>query len=188
MRPGEREHYQQLESELLSFDENRRWLPGIHDPAKRESLLEQLLESIRRVRFVSVIRTRDVSERRADPNDEIMFDPVRAAVLRDRQGCIDEAFWFVFLFVHFGKHSRTGWRYAREVYGRLGGSARWDWVNTISDPSGFREWLDAHQEELKRNGGFGNHRKYQSLDAYSTSGTGAAFESYVRWVGPPRTH
>ena len=188
MRPGETEHYQQLESELLSFDERRQRLPGIHDPAKRESLLEQLLESIRRVKFVSVIRTRDVSGRRADPSEEIMFDPVRAAVLCDHQGRIDEAFWFVFLFVHFGRNFRTGWNYAREVYGRLGSAARWDWVNTSSDPSGFREWLDAHQEELKRNGGFGNHRKYQSLDAYSPTGTGAAIESYVRWVDLPRTH
>src|SRR5438093_2062714 len=36
--------------------------------------------------------------------------------------------------------------------------------------------------------GFGNHRKYQSLDAYSDRGTGAVVESYVRWVNPPRTH
>lgn len=67
MRFGEREHYLQLESELLFFDGHRRRLPGINDPANRASLLEQILESIRRVKFVSVIRTRDVSERRADP-------------------------------------------------------------------------------------------------------------------------
>jgi hypothetical protein len=35
---------------------------------------------------------------------------------------------------------------------------------------------------------FGNHRKYQSLDARAPAGTGAAFETYVRWVNPPRTH
>lgn len=122
------------------------------------------------------------------PNDEIMFDPVRAAVLRDRQACIEEAFWLVFLSVHFGKHPRTGWGYAREVYGRLGGSARWDWARVGSDPSEFRCWLAAHQDELKGNGGFGNHRKYQSLDAQSPRGTGVAVESYVRWVDPPRTH
>jgi hypothetical protein len=35
---------------------------------------------------------------------------------------------------------------------------------------------------------FGNHRKYQSLDAWSANGTGAAVVSYISWVSPPRTH
>jgi hypothetical protein len=143
-----------------------------------------------RVRFISVVRNRNLSQRRADPNDKL-FDPLRAAILHQRQGHIDEAFWLVFLFVHFGKNSRAGWRYAREVYGRLDDGLIWDWARTSVDPAGFRKWLAAHQGQLKRKGisrGFGNHRKYQSLDAYSGSGTGAAVESYVNWVGPPRTH
>lgn len=97
----------------------------------------------------------------------------------------------VFLFVHFGKHHRAGWRYAREVYGRLGDGSRWDWASTSANPSSFRGWLAAHQGELRREGiprGFGNHRKYESLDARSPKGTGAAVESYVEWVNPPRTH
>ena len=137
-----------------------------------------------------MIRTRELSDRRADPDYEL-FDPLKAAILEQRQGRIDEAFWFVFLFTHFGKNARAGWRCAREVYGRLGGPGRWDWASTSADPSGFRGWLDGHQEMLRHQGvarGFGNHRKYQSLDATSEKGTGAAFESYVTWVGPPRTH
>ena len=145
---------------------------------------------MRRVRYVSVIRGRKISGRRGDPNDEL-FDPVKAALLRHDGGDVEEAFWLVFLFVQFGKNARGGWRYAREIYGRLGGPLRWDWTATSVDPSAFRQWLDAHQEDLKREGvpgGFGNHRKYESLDAYSPNGTGATVESYVRWVGPPRTH
>jgi hypothetical protein len=175
---------------LKSHDRKQRSLPGISDPAARETFLEQLLESIHRVRYVSVIRTRKLSERSADPNDE-MFDPLKAALLHQRQEHVDEAFWLVFLFVHFGKHAKAGWRYAREVYGRLGNGGRWDWAITSADPAGFREWLGDHHDELKRAGaphGFGNHRKYESLSAYSDSGTGAVVESYVRWVGPPRTH
>lgn len=190
MRPRDRGLAGRLEAGLLSFHREKRPLPGIHDAGRRAALLEQLLESIHRVKFVAVLRERKLSELRAEPNNEL-FDPLKAAILHQRRGNIEEAFWLVFLFVHFGKHARAGWRYAREVYGRLGGGGRWDWASTSADPSGFRSWLDSHQGELKREGvprGFGNHRKYESLDAYSPNGTGSAVESYVRWVNPPRTH
>lgn len=190
MRPQDRDLAQRIEKGLISHDREVRSLPGIRNSVTRMGLIEQMLESVRRVKYVSVVRQRNISERRTDPNDE-MFDPVRAAVLQQIQGHIDEAFWLVFLFVHFGKHPRAGWRYAREVYGCLGSGGRWDWARVSADPTKFRTWLDVHQGELKREGvsrGFGNHRKYQSLDAYSPTGTGAAVESYVKWVGPPQTH
>ena len=191
VRPGDRALALRIEEGLTTFDQTRRNLPGIQPLAQRETLLAQIIESARRVRYVSVIKERGVSERHADPNDEL-FDPLKASVLFHEQGELDEAFWMVFFFVHFGKHSRAGWRYAREVYGYLGKpSHRWDWATTSANPAAFREWLDAHQEQIRIPGvprGFGNHRKYQSLDAYSNTGTGAAFETYVEWVGPPHTH
>lgn len=190
MRQRDRVLRAQLESSLLSIDREKRPLPAIRDSAQRQALLEQLIDSIRRVNFVKVLCGRNLSNRRADPNDEL-FDPLKAAILRKREGNVEEAFWLVFLFVHFGKHPRAGWRYAREVYGRFGGPGRWDWASTSADPSAFRAWLHAHQDDLKREGlprGFGNHRKRESLDAYSPNGTGVAVESYVRWVNPPRTH
>jgi len=190
VRPRDRGLAQQLTAGLLSFDREKLPLPGISDPARREAFLEQLLESIHRVKFVSVLRERKLSDRRAEPNDEL-FDPLKAAIVQQRQGNIEEAFWLIFLFVHFGKHARAGWRYAREVYGRLGGGGRWDWASTSADPSQFRAWLDSHLGDLKREGvarGFGNHRKRESLDAYSPNGTGAVVESYVVWVNPPRTY
>jgi hypothetical protein len=188
MRPRDRELAQRLEAGLLSFDGERRPLPGIHDPMTRSTLLEQLVESIRRVKYVSVIREQKLSAQRADPNDEL-FDPLKAAILYQRQGQIDEAFWLVFLFVHFGKHRQAGWRYIRNIYGRLGTVDQWNWTNTSANPIAFREWLNAHQNELKRIGvRFGSHRRYQSLDANSSRGTGAIIESYVNWVKPPRNH
>ena len=80
MKPADVDLYNQLEKELVLFDWNIRQLPGISNPANRDSLIEQLLESIRRIKFISVIRASDVSEHRADPNDETMFDPIRASV------------------------------------------------------------------------------------------------------------
>ena len=190
MRPRDHHIAHRLEANLLSFDLDNRRLPGIKDPAKRGVLIEQLLESVHRVNYVSVIRKRDISACRANPDNEL-FDPLKAAILAQRAGRVEEAFWLVFLFVHFGKHARAGWRYTREIYGRLGDGMRWDWVSASADPTAFRKWLHDHQGALKRKdipGGFGNHRKYESLKAYSPNGTGAVIESYVDWIGPPRTH
>ena len=151
----------------------------------RECFLEQLLDSIRRVQYVKVIATRNISKRRVDPMDEI-FDPIYAAIYQQRNGNIEEAFWLVFLFVHFGKHARGGWRYLKDVYGSLGKGPLWTWSRISGDPRMFREWLAENVSEIKGNscpGGFGNHRKYQSLDACGEFGTGSAIESYVKWIG-----
>jgi alpha-glutamyl/putrescinyl thymine pyrophosphorylase-like protein len=190
LRPRDRELAQQIERGLLAYDRSRRSLPGIHNATKRNIFLEQILESIHRVKFVTALQGRTISELRSDPSSDL-FDPLKAAILHQRRAQMDEAFWMVFFFVHFGKHARGGWRYAREVYGRLGEGGRWDWASTSSNVGAFRAWLDARQSDLKREGvpgGFGNHRKYESLDAYSESGTGTAVESYIHWVNPPRSH
>jgi hypothetical protein len=179
-----------LEADLSSFGSDCHRLPGIAKKAERDAFLEQLVESIRRIRYISAIRERDISVLRANPNSEL-FDPIKAAIVRTREGQTDEAFWFVFLSVHFGKHRVNGWRLARDIYGRLGEEIVWDWVHVSCDPRGFRRWLRDAEFRLRNDGisrHFGNHRKYQSLDAQSDTGTGAAFESYVRWVRPPRTH
>lgn len=163
---------------------------GLGNEARRASLAEQIIESYRRIEYVRKIKDRDISEQRCNPKSEL-FDPLKAAVAFQRAGDMDESFWMVFLFVHFGKNARGGWRYAREIYDALGQRERWTWQNTSRDPQGFRTWLASRVEYIKRKnppGGFGNHRKYTSLKADSDSGTGAAFESYVRWIGCDSCH
>lgn len=190
MRPRDRSLARRLDSRLRGFVRRHRPLPGIETRARHQALLEQLLESIHRVRYVSVICGRDISPLRADPSSEL-FDPLRAAALHHRDGRSDEAFWLVFLSVHFGKHRRAGWRLPRDVYGRLGRPIHWDWTRTSGHPERFRQWLAVNRPTLQGDGTarhFGNHRKYQSLDAWSPTGTGAAIESYVRWVRPARGH
>lgn len=184
MRPNDRPRAEQLERALLRYDQLERPLPGIQDPQMRAVLVEQLIDSLRRTRYISLICKRELSPQRADPNDPL-FDPLKAAILHHRAGAMDEAFWLVFLMIHFGKHQRGGWRYLREIYGQLGGNERWDWRGTSNDVAGFRAWLGEHQRYIKRAdapGGFGHHRKYESLDAASPIGTGAVVESYVDLV------
>ncbi|MDQ3168535.1 MAG: hypothetical protein M3Q55_00150 [Acidobacteriota bacterium] len=179
-----------LREALVRLEASGLSLPGIEDDAARDVLIRQLLESVHRVNYVGAIVNREISPRRADPNDPI-FDPIRAAILHARQSNIDEAFWLVFLFVHFGKNLRGGWRYLLEVYGRLGEEPSWSWAQVTGDPDGFRAWLADKKSHIGRNtvpGGFGNHRKYESLDALGPSGTGASIAGYVRWVAEGGGH
>jgi hypothetical protein len=120
-----------------------------------------------------------------------MFDPLRAAALHNGAGDTDEAFWLLFLSVHFGRHPVAGWHYAASVYGRLGSAGRWNWENVSGDTRGFREWMEVNSDRIKvgrNSGGFGNHRKYESLGGLSDVSTGAVVESYVDWVGPSLRH
>lgn len=190
MKPRDFSRAQGLDQALTTHGTTRRALPGVQDPVKRGVFVQQLIESLDRVRYVSVVRARRVSPLRGDPSSDL-FDPLKAAILRQADGEIDEACWLVFLFVHFGRHARAGWRYAREVYGRLGGPGRWDWASVRAEPLEFRRWLDANRAVIERPGiprGFGNHRKYETLDAWSPSGTGEVVESYVHWVASQGGH
>ncbi len=183
MRKHERPLAEQLQQGLLSCEQKSFLLPGISHPNRREIYVLQLIDSIRRVKFIKTILERNIHESRVSGLSE-MFDPIRASILYKRWGNIDEACWLVFLFVHFGKHSVSGYRYIREVYSALGTRDPWTFNNTKSDIQGFREWLNDHEGEISRGDrrGFGNHRKYQSLSAYRRNGTGDAIASYINWI------
>lgn len=191
MRLRELELSQQLDRDLQEHSTGCCPLPGVSDPGVRSVFVEQLVESIRRVKYVAVIRHRQISPLRADANSEL-FDPIKAAILRQQSGQIEDAFWLVFLSVHFGRHRTAGWRLARDIYGALGGSPHWDWPHVSAHPQDFRNWLTANRATLEGADGvvrrFGNHRKYESLDPTSSRGTGAAVQTYVKWVLTHGTH
>lgn len=167
---------------LAAYEVANGPLPGIATDEARETLIEQIIDSERRVRYFQQLQSRTLDPASTDPDDSA-FDPLRAAIIHRDARDYDEAVWMVFLFVHFGHHRTAGWQYAREVYGRLGDGKRWTWEETAGDPISFRLWLKAHQDEIQAGTGrFGNHRKYESLDAWSDGGTGAVVQSYVDWV------
>lgn len=189
MRPKEKKRADDIAAKLAAYEHTFGNLPGIAEPLARDVLVEQLVESLRRIDYVTVLTKRKLAKGRADPSSPI-FDPLAAAVIYMRAGQFDEAFWLVFLFVHFGKHGKDKWRLVRDIYGALGGKP-WTWARVSADPTAFRGWL-AHSYELLTSDGisrrFGNHRKYETLDPDSPASTATVFESYVAWVGPPRTH
>ena len=176
--------------ETLENLENDGLILGLGTAPRRVTLAKQIVQSYRRIKYVEVLKAREVSSASRDPSNEL-FDPLKASIAFMQENRIDESCWLVFYFVHFGKNLRGGWRYAREVYNSLGKGEPWNWKNTSNDPKAFRKWLRDNQIGLKRKGvpgGFGNHRKYQSLDADANDQTGAAFESYVQWIGNSKSH
>lgn len=189
MRPSDRERAKRYNDILLAIDGRTKRLPGIRDDKMRAVYLEQLIESVRRIEFVRLIRDRPVHLSRADPNSPI-FDPLRAAVLHIKNRNFDEACWLVFLFVHFGKHSQDGYRLVRDIYGALGDQS-WTWARITADPAAFRKWLAANENALRTDGvsrRFGNHRKYETLNANAANGTAAVIESYLEWIMPHGGH
>lgn len=184
MHPNVKEQDQnaarQLDKALQKFDGEVRCLLGIADGRSREALVHQLIESVRRNEFIRRIATRHLSDARTDPRSDL-FDPLRAAMVMHRRGELDEAFWLVFLATHCGKHRRMGWVTTRAIYGRVELGPVSSWARTSRDVAEFRDWLDANRATIPSR--FGNHRKYESLDARSQQGTGEVVESYVHWVG-----
>jgi Alpha-glutamyl/putrescinyl thymine pyrophosphorylase clade 3 len=187
MRPSDIALASLIEENLLSFNLEIRPLPGIDAHPIRECLVRQIIDSIRRIRYITFIEHKQMGETYIDPT-QIIFDPLNAAVWHKQHGNVDEAFWLVFLLTHFGKNGKSGWGLARGIYGSLGNQPFWTWERIWSHSNDFRHWLDQHQIELKERGSFGNHHKYQSLDAYTPVGTGSAIASYVEWVGPNNNH
>ena len=186
LRPSDVSRGAVLDAGLVTFDAEVDRLLGVKSAVARAVLVEQIVESLRRIEFVYFVRDGKIDPRRADPSSDV-FDPIRAAAFRMRKGEIDEAFWLVFLSTHFGKHVEDGWRLTRAVYGGLGGGI-WTWKRVSQNVGAFRQWLSKNEATLQAHYSFSNHRKYQSMSATSRVGTGAVIESYVKWIAPPRTH
>ncbi|WP_143748377.1 hypothetical protein [Mesorhizobium carmichaelinearum] len=184
MKPKERERGVWLRTELVRFHDNTMPLPGIIPDGRLDVLVDQLVDSLRRIEFIHHIRDHDHDVRRMDPASDF-FDPLKAAVLHGRQRHADEAFWLVFLATHFGKHAIDGWRLCRDIYGKLGDESYWTWDQIIDDPAAFGIWLRKNIDHIRNDGvsrRFSNHRKYESLIAPKGAGTPEVIESFVDWV------
>lgn len=174
----------EIEDGLISFSREQINLPGVALERRRVTLATQMIASLRREDYTKIVIARPIDMRRADPMD-MLFDPERASVIHANAGDLDEAVWLAFLATHFGKHPVHGWKRLRDVYSGLG-AGRWSWQRASADVLGFRGWLRTHENQI--GGGFGNHRKYESLDADTAQGTGSVVAGYVNWIGPNRSH
>lgn len=186
MRPEDKKLTRDLTEKLYSFDAHVFALPGVNSRYSMRCFVVQLIDSIRRIKYIEVIRSRKVSEVYSDANNKF-YDPLKAAIWHLQNNELDEACWQVFIFTHFGKNKRSAWSLPREVI-KGNRSGQWTWEHICHDFEKFRSWLNTNQAVIKSAGSFGNHRKYQSLDAFSYTGTGNAIGSYIEWVGSSHRH
>jgi hypothetical protein len=187
MRPGDKMLAQKIESALKKLNEEFE-LPGIAELGNKETFIRQIIDSWRRVKYVEVIKNKNLTSLCADPNN-IAFDPIKAASFYRQNSNYEEACWLVFLSTHFGKNLRSKWNLVKSIYGKLGEKNHWSWKNIIGNTNEFCHWLENNQSALKQTGSFGNHRKYESLcGSKKNIGTGATISSYVNWVKEQRDH
>ncbi|GAA4421289.1 hypothetical protein GCM10023169_14010 [Georgenia halophila] len=181
--PADRDEANRLRDILIGLKESHDLLPGLAGEVPIEVLVGQLIESQRRARYIQRLRSMQLGPAALNGTGS-NFDPLKAAILKQRGGDHDEACWLVLLSTHFGRNRRTGWQLAGDFYGRLGHGDLWDWPSTSADVVEVRAWLEANRSALRaRGGGFGNHRKYESLNAWERTGTGQVLATYVAWVG-----
>ena len=179
MRPRDMAEYARLDNALTLYEAQFGTMPGLVSPVSRTVFLEQILESLHRVNYARRLATNQWHSCFADPAD-LRFDPLKAAVLRKNANEFLDACWLVFLATHFGKHRAGEWLLPRLVYGRLGQSPNWDWNAVSTDPVGFQAWISSSPAAIRAAGstsGFGNHRRYESLE-----NSGLVATTYVTWV------
>lgn len=187
MRPTDVQTYNLIKGKLISFHTTVIPLRGLNLPGYLDCFTQQIIDSVRRIKYVEIISTKALGEKFTNPTEDI-FDPLKAASWHHQHGNVEESFWLVFLATHFGKNKTSGWELLRQVYLGDINSGFWTWDAVIHDFNGFRQWLHNNQAFLRSCGSFGNHRKYQSLDAFKPSGTGMAIGSYIEWVKSGHDH
>lgn len=191
MKTSEQALGNHLNAKLIAFNATVHELPGISNSTNRTAFVEQLVDSIRRVRYLSVMRARPISPTRAD-SCSALFDPLKAAALHLQAGNHDEACWLVFLAIHCGKSLRSGWRLPRDIYGGLQQGTIWTWAAVSNNPAAFSAWVDANYSTLSGGDGitrrFGNHRKYETLQPNKPKSPARVVTTYVDWVGPSKRH
>ncbi|VXD18947.1 hypothetical protein [Marinoscillum sp. 108] len=178
----------QLKQQLEKFDNEVFPLPGIADGDNMECFIKQVIDSIRRVKYVTTIKEKPLTGHCTNALS-VGFNPIMAASWHLRNGDIDEAMWLVFLLTYFGKSKSSGWRLMRGFYSGLGSSpAYWTWKHAYHNKEDLEAWLLERAEEVKSLGVFSNHRRYTSFKANSKKGPLFVFSNYFKWVGNNGSH
>ena len=116
MKSEDRALAKRLDNQLKMIASGYDLCPGVARDSCRDAFVAQVMDSHRRQRILEVISARSPSPRRADPSS-VLFHPWYGAVAKAALGHRDEAFWLLFLGIHFGRHRHGRWRYVSALYG-----------------------------------------------------------------------
>jgi len=178
--PIHRDRHQELLNSLSHYEAAHGPLPGIADHAWRETLVAQIISSLRRIEFIRSLHNKKIDGRRLDPASPL-FDPFQGSLLLSRKGEADEAIWLAFVGTHFGKHLIDGWKLPALVFGSFGKGPVWTAARYGADPKQFEDMLDAKGACLidpRQSGRFSNHRQYQSKKPVVIA---RVFRSFYDW-------
>lgn len=172
---------QALRTALTAYETDHRPLPGLAMQGATDTLILQLIASLRRTEYISVLKSRRHSIERMDPH-HALFDPITASHLLNRQGQLDEAVWLCFIATHFGKHAHDGWKLAANVYGSFGQGPTWTSANYLANKQTFEQMLKrngAILNDASRAGRYSNHRQYVSRQPDAIART---FDEMSHWL------
>ncbi len=167
------ERYNELLDALHDYQQTHGELVGLRPSGAEDTLVRQMIASLRRTEYIRFLNHREHSSRRCDPNDK-MFDPLISAHLLRDEGHIDEAVWRVFLATQFGKHALDGWKLCANIFGSFGQGPIWTKERYASRSAEFEDMLYANSANLdvaEIAGRYSNHRQYVSRQPASLSKT-----------------
>lgn len=162
-RHGNDRHEELVES-LARYQIEIGQLPGLHLPGATDTLVRQMIASLRRIEYIRLLGGRNHDERKRNPNDP-SFDPLAGAVIYRNEGNYDEAVWLTFLATQFGKHKFDGWKLCANVYGSFGLGPIWTSAEYRARPDDFAAMLRGNSASLadaQVAGRYSNHRQYVS--------------------------
>jgi hypothetical protein len=189
MRDKDKAKTDKISQRLDTFAGEHVAMPGLTNATRKNVLVAQIVDSLRRIEYLNAISARSKSANLHTPYSG-SFEPFGGAAALHKAGKIDDAYWLVYLATHFGRHKSDGWNLTEDIYGRFGQGGLWDWANASQDPNALGQWLTTVHPALTRTGRsrrFGNHRKFETLKS-GTKGTGHAVATYINWVVAHGSH
>lgn len=175
------EKYDELADALHAYQQEHGDLVGLQPNGAEDTLIRQMIASMRRTEYIRFFDRREHSQRRCDPNDW-MFDPLIAAHTLRNEGRMDEAVWLVFFATQFGKHAVDGWKLCANIFGSFGDGPIWTKEKYAESPEDFVAMLNANSASLavaNIAGQYSNHRRYVSRKPDSIAMT---FQTAYAWL------
>jgi hypothetical protein len=167
----------ELRTRLDEFAARHR-LRGLTQRTQRERFIGCLIASEKKFRALRMKKFSGHSD-----DSKRGFHPLLAIVEDFEKSERDEAIWLAFLCIHFGWVNQDGKPSdtVRLFYGKFG-KGKWDWSTVVRSPARVREWMIKLSKAQLGQLGFENHRKYETNNPRSATGTAAVISSFVAWV------